>query len=308
MNRHSSSLTGYLAAAFCICVWGTTYISSKILLRVITPVELLLIRFVIGYLVLWIIQPKRLRTESLRDEVRIAACGLTGITLYYLLENVALTFTQASNVGVIIAAAPFFTALLSMLFGDKKRQPPRFYAGFVIAMAGICLLSFGGAAVSFHLKGDFLGFLAAVMWALYSILCRKVYAKGYPVIPTTRRMFFYGILFMIVPVLTMGFHPAPSELLRPVAAANLLFLGVVGCAVCFIAWNYAVRVIGAVKTSIFIYLTPVVTVISSVLLLDEIITVPAAAGIVMTLAGLLMSSDLALPAVKKRKGGLLHES
>ena len=113
MNRHSSSLTGYLAAAFCICVWGTTYISSKILLRVITPVELLLIRFVIGYLVLWIIQPKRLRTESLRDEVRIAACGLT-------VPQAAFALAVLRDIELIDASlSPFRVSLRPM----QKRGP-----------------------------------------------------------------------------------------------------------------------------------------------------------------------------------------
>ena len=130
MNRHSShsaGRTGHIAAFITILIWGTTFISTKVLLRTFTPIEILFVRFLIGYLALWLVRPKRLAPAARKEEWYFAAAGLCGITLYYLCENVALTFTLASNVGVIISIAPFFTALFGCIFLKDKRPSPRFY-------------------------------------------------------------------------------------------------------------------------------------------------------------------------------------
>ena len=112
-NRNGA---GHLAALFTIVVWGTTFISTKILLKDFQPVEILIIRFVIGYLLLLAAKPGIIRLKDKKQEWVFAAAGLCGICLYFLLENIALTYTLASNVGVIISAAPFFTGFLSQIF------------------------------------------------------------------------------------------------------------------------------------------------------------------------------------------------
>ena len=63
---------------------------------------------------------------------------------------------------------------------------------------------------------------------------------------------------------------------------NLLFLGLGASAMCFVTWNFAVKVLGAVKTSVYIYLVPVITVLCSVVVLHETISTRAALGILLT--------------------------
>ena len=96
-----------------ILIWGTTFISTKVLLKAITPIEILFLRFTIGLIVLSLVYPRRLKIKERKQELYFAAAGLCGVTLYYLLENIALTYTFASNVGVIISIAPFFTAVFA---------------------------------------------------------------------------------------------------------------------------------------------------------------------------------------------------
>lgn len=91
---------GHVLAIFTIFIWGTTFISTKILLQAFQPVEILFFRFVMGYILLWIMNPHRLPIKSWKQELTFAGAGLTGMTLYYLMENIALTYSQASNVGV----------------------------------------------------------------------------------------------------------------------------------------------------------------------------------------------------------------
>ena len=285
----NKSAAGHTAALVTILIWGTTFISTKVLLNSFRPVEILLIRFVMGFLALAAVYPHRLKSTGIRQEGYFALAGLCGVCLYYLLENIALTYTLASNVGVIISAAPFFTAILSHIFmkGEDKLKKG-FFVGFVAAMIGICLISFQGTLLEFNPLGDFLALLAALLWACYSVLTRKIAGFGYHTIQTTRRVFGYGIIFMLPALLLFDFHPDYSKFADPVNLLNMLFLGLGASALCFVTWNFAVRKLGAVKTSIYIYLVPVITVGTSVLVLKETVTWITVAGMALTLAGLLL--------------------
>ena len=286
--EHKNTL-GHLAALFTAVVWGTTFISTKVLLRNFQPVEILLFRFVLGFLALGLIYPRRLTGTNLRQELTFAGAGLCGVSLYFLLENIALTYTMASNVGVIISVSPFFTAIFSRMFLKEEPLRANFFLGFLLAIAGIFLISFNGQRLALDPLGDVLALLAALVWAAYSVLTKKIGGYGYHTILTTRRIFFYGILFMLPAVLMMDFRLDLTRLGDPVHLGNLLFLGLGASALCFVTWNFAVKAMGAVKTSVYLYLVPVITVVASGLILRETITPMAGAGTALTLSGLILS-------------------
>lgn len=290
MNK--KTIAGHITALITIVIWGTTFISTKILLADFTPIEILFFRFLLGLLVLIIVYPKRLRLKDKRQEFTFAAAGLCGICLYYLLENIALTYTMASNVGVIISVAPFFTAVLSHVFlKTEEKLKAQFFVGFIVAMTGICLISFSGSELELNPVGDILAIVAAFVWAVYSLLTRKISSYGYNTIQTTRRIFTYGILFMLPFLFVFDFGLDVQKLVKPEYALNLIYLGLGASALCFVTWNYAVKVLGAVKTSVYIYIVPVITVVTSVIVLKEEITRMAAIGIGLTLIGLFLSES-----------------
>ena len=248
---------GHLAALLTIVIWGTTFISTKILLVDFKPVKILFFRFIMGFVVLLVLSPKRLKTKSRKKELTFVLAGLCGICLYYLLENIALTYTLASNVGVIISAAPFFTACAAHLFmkaGEKLHI--QFFAGFIVAMIGIALISFNGQDLALNPLGDLLAVAAAIVWAVYSLLTKKISSFGYPVILSTRRTFFYGILCMIPALFFFDFQPGLSRFTDTTYLFNILYLGLGASALCFVTWNFAVKELGAVKTSVYIYMVP----------------------------------------------------
>lgn len=281
---------GHLAALLTIVIWGTTFISTKILLTDFKPVEILFFRFIMGFLALLIIAPKHLKCNNLKHELTFMAAGLCGICLYYLLENVALTFTMASNVGVIISIAPFFTAMLTHLFiKSEEKLHSNFFVGFAAAMLGIILISFNGLKLELNPMGDILAVAAALVWACYSILTRKVSSFGYSVILTTRRTFFYGIIFMIPTLFFFDFNANFSRFADISNLLNMIYLGLGASALCFVTWNFAVKILGAVKTSIYIYIVPVVTVMTSALILREPITWISVVGTILAIAGLFIS-------------------
>ncbi|WP_342755850.1 DMT family transporter [Kineothrix sedimenti] len=288
--RTNKEIAGHLLAAITVLIWGTTFISTKILLVSFTPIEILFYRFAIGLIALTVVFPYRLKWTRIRQEIFFASAGLCGVTLYFLLENIALTYTLASNVGVIISIAPFFTALLSHRFLGNEKLRINFFIGFVIAMIGIILINFNGSMIlKLNPVGDLLAVIAALVWALYSILTRKISQFGYNTIQTTRRIFLYGILFMLPALFVFPFEWKIEKFTQPIIVFNILFLGLGASALCFVTWNTAVKLLGAIKTSIYIYMVPAITVITSILVLNEIITWIAACGTLLTLAGLFIS-------------------
>lgn len=283
---------GHFTALLTIVIWGTTFISTKILLTDFQPVEILFFRFIIGFLALFIINPHCLKSVSLKQEITFIAAGLCGICLYYLLENIALTYTMASNVGVIISVAPFFTAILAHLFmKSEEKLRANFFIGFAVAMVGIVFISFNGSKLELSPKGDILAILAAFVWACYSILTKKISSYGYPIIATTRRTFFYGILFMIPALFFFDFDVRFTRFTNSTYLLNILYLGLGASALCFVTWNFAVKILGAIKTSVYIYMVPVITVATSVVILHEQITVLSGAGTLLTLVGLFLSES-----------------
>ena len=296
---------GQAAALITILIWGTTFISTKVLLTALSPIEILFLRFVIGYLALWLAAPRRLVLTERKQEGWFAAAGLCGVALYYGFENLALSMTQASNVGVIISIAPFFTVLFSAVFLKQKRPGLRFFLGFLMAMAGIMLISFNRQAVEIHPLGDGLAVIAAMIWAIYCLISRKISELGYNVLLTTRRTFFYGLLLMLPLVMTQ-FSADFQILSEPSVLLNLVFLGLGASALCFVTWNYAVGILGSVKTSVTIYIVPVITAVASAWVLHEPLTPRVILGLGLTLGGLLLSQKINQEKEQKEQNGILE--
>lgn len=289
MDR-KKEITGHLSALITIFIWGTTFISTKVLLEDFSPIEILFLRFTIGFVVLLTVYPHRMRIKERKQELYFAAAGLCGITLYYLLENIALTYTFASNVGVVLSIAPFFTAIFAHFFLAGEKLRPQFFTGFGAAAAGIFLISFNGSSnLQLNPLGDILAVTASMVWAAYSILTKKISSFHYNTIQSTRRIFFYGLVFMIPALLIFGFKPDVSQMVQPLNLFHILFLGLGASALCFVTWNFAVKLLGAVKTSVYIYIVPVITVVTSVIVLKETITGIGVFGILLTLTGLFLS-------------------
>ncbi|MDO5861752.1 MAG: DMT family transporter [Thermoplasmata archaeon] len=283
---------GHLAALITIVIWGTTYISTKLLLEDFEPVEILFIRFVIGFTVLLVVSPHIIRGATRQQELTFVAAGLSGICLYYLLENIALTYTLASNVGMIASITPFFTAIaMRYLLPGEETLRANFFIGFVVALVGIFILSYNGTQLELNPKGDILALLAGVAWAIYSVLTKRISTFGYGTVQVTRRVFLYGILFMIpcLFILPNGWNTA--DLAEPSNLLNILYLGLGASALCFVTWNYAVKRLGAVRTSVYIYIIPVVTVVTSVIVLGEPVTALSLVGILLCFVGLALSED-----------------
>ncbi|WP_459480066.1 DMT family transporter [Clostridium saccharoperbutylacetonicum] len=305
-------IIGNLITLFTMIIWGTTYISTKILLQNLQPMEILFYRFIIAYFILMLIYPKFKKIHSFKEELVFMSAGATGVTLYYLIENVALKYTLASNVGLFSAMAPILTALLSNFFIEHENFEKKLLYGFAISIVGVFLVIFNG---NFILKlnplGDFLAILASFIWAVYSIILKKLNNKyRYNYIYITRKIFFYGVMFMIPLMFALKVNLALEKLIIPNVLFNILFLSLIASALCFITWNIGVSYIGAVKASNYIYIVPLITTVTSIIILKEPITNIVLIGAILILSGLYISQNgiknplkYLNPIIKKIKNG-----
>ncbi len=286
----NDNVKGNLIALFTVMIWGTTFITTKILLDVFAPVEILFTRFLMGLAALYIACPKILKGLGFKKELMLAAAGLCGVTLYYLMENIALSLSYASNVGVLVSISPCITAIGSYLFLKSEKLKAEFFIGFALAITGIALISFNGAEnLGLNPKGDILAVCACFVWSAYSILTKKIGEWNINNVLITRRLFLYGTIFMIPFMIYFGGSLKAELIFNMKYLPSLIYLGVGASAMCFATWNYALKLLGAVKTSIYIYLIPVITVVMSYFVLGETITPMAMGGTLLTLLGLIIS-------------------
>lgn len=268
-------------------IWGTTFVSTKVLIsHGLTPAQIFFCRFLLAYVGIWFVCPRKIFAAKLKDELLMAAAGLTGGSLYFLAENTALGITLASNVSLIICTAPLLTAFLSFLILGTGRPTLRFMAGALTALAGVALVVFNGSFVlELNPLGDFLTLAAALMWAWYSVVMKLLENKYSPSF-ITRKVFFYGLLTILPFVLFSTDRPDFALLQDATVVSNLLFLGLVASLLCYLMWNTAIKQIGIVRATNYIYMTPVVTMATSAIVIGEKITPIAIAGCVFILLGI----------------------
>ncbi|STQ86753.1 DMT family transporter [Helicobacter muridarum] len=279
-------LFGHILAFGSVFFWSSLYVSVKVLLDYLGPLELLVLQFVIGYFLLLIYKPKIVILQF-KTEIWFFLCGLCGITIYNLFLNLAMNHTYASNVSIIIATAPLFTGIFSFIIGIEK--PYRnFFIGFVLSIIGVYLLSFNGA-IHISPYGDMLALVSAIGWGLYAVLVVKIMQVDIHIVLATRKVIFYGIVCMLPSFLFLSFDINVENLMRPDVIANLLFVAVFASGICFIMWNKATKLIGAIRTNIYVYLTPLITIAVSMIVLDERLSILGYLGAFLTLCGVVIS-------------------
>ena len=292
----------YILAAFCILVWGVSFICTKYLLRTFSSLEILILRFVTGYIAFCIISPKPLKTSGIKEELLFMGAGLCGITIYQFVENIAIYFTAANNVSIIVSTCPMFTAIIAAIFLHEKTITKNFVLGFVIAMTGIVLVTLNGSyEFSLSPKGDLLALGSAICWGFYSLFVSKINSLGHGNFASTRRIFFWALIFMI-PLAVYGlvfggkstsinFCPAENTARWSdwKNILNLVILGVFASSLAFVAWNKTCKALGTVKTTAAIYMVCVVTIIFSFIFLGEKISLAGLFGTFLTILGLFIS-------------------
>lgn len=284
----NSNFFYHLVAFVTVAIWGTTFVSTKVLmLNGLSPAQIFTLRFSIAYVLMLCFNHRRLFCDSWKDEVKMALLGITGGSLYFLSENEAMNYTTTTNTSLIVCSCPLFaTLLVRLVYRDSNRINGIQLLGSLLAFVGMIIVVLNGRFV-LHLSpvGDALAFTACICWAIYSLLMKAV-SGDYSAAFITRKVFFYGVLTIIPYYLIIPGFPPLEVFARPQVIGNLLFLGCLASMICFLTWNWCIAKLGAVKATNWVYFNPITTMIFASWVLDEKITPYFLVGAACILAGM----------------------
>lgn len=296
---------GHIVAFLTVAVWGSTFVFTKLLLLSgLSAAQIFTLRFIIAYvsLLLFSLSRKSHRwfADTWRDELLMIGLGLAGGSIYFLTENEAMNYTTTTNTSLIVCLCPLFASALIGAVYKTERLKPLQLLGTLLASIGVIVVVLNGRFV-LHLSpvGDSLALAACLSWAVYSLLMIPA-NRRYDVVFITRKVFFYGLLSMIpyylvfpdtcsnLPEYFSKAFSDGSEIGLSIVA-NLLFLGFIASMLCFVAWNWAMKQIGAVTATNYVYINPVTTIVFAWLILSEHITVFFLIGTVLILFGMYLA-------------------
>ena len=309
MIRHFS---GWFPAAIAIVVWGVTFVSTRMLLADFSALEILVLRFSLAWVALWGIERFRRSANGggRRDEWVFAAMGFTGIVAYQFLENCAIYYTNASNVAILVSFGPIVTALVARAFARGGQLSARLVVGSLVAVCGVVLISFNGI-VEFELRpiGDVMALCAMASWGAYSILLDVANDRGISPFVAIRKAFGWSLVMMVL-LAAWGMTESGICTLDGSFAVifdadvnvqrfaswinwmNIAFLGLLASAASFVLWSAACKTIGVVKTTVLLYLTPIVGVVFAAVFLGEMVTLLEIVGGFVILVGVALATKV----------------
>lgn len=290
MPKTNNNIFYHLVAFLTVAIWGTTFVSTKVLMiNGLSPAQIFTLRFTMAYVLMFCFNHRRLFADSWRDEGLMVLLGITGGSLYFLSENEAMNYTTATNTSLIVCSCPLFATLLVRLVYRSSRIHIMQLTGSLLAFMGMIIVVLNGRFV-LHLSpvGDALAFTACICWAFYSLLMKTMTDK-YSAAFITRKVFFYGVLTIIPYYILVPGVPSMAVLTQPVVVGNLLFLGCLASMICFLTWNWCISKLGAVKATNWVYFNPITTMIFASWVLGEKITIYFLIGAVCILTGMYMA-------------------
>ena len=269
-------------------LWGSSFIAMKIAMREISPLLVVFGRMAVASVVFGLLW-RRLGgfAAGKGDWPWIAFMAFCEPCLYFIFESQALTYTQASQAGMITALLPVMTAVAAALFLKEKLEG-RTMAGLLLAVAGVAVMSVTGEAspaAPRPILGNILEFIAMCCAVGYIITCKRLAVRHKPLYLTAAQCFI-GLLFFS-PALVLAPWP---ERLTPGPALAVVFLGLAVTVVAYGLYNFGVSRAPAAKAAAFINLIPVVTCLLSRFFLDETMTPGQWLGGGTVLAGVALSA------------------
>jgi drug/metabolite transporter (DMT)-like permease len=287
MNRTIVGLISGLTAA---SIWGGMYVVSKVVLEVIPPFSLLATRLILGAATLGVVialrRRSRLTSQQMRDSFLVGVVGY-GVSLGF--QFVGTKLSTASNGALVTSATPAFVLLFApRLLGEKATW--RGVLALAISTLGvIAVIDPRTADLSSSLFLGNLSLLAAALtWALYSVLVRKV-AQSADLVASSAVMLAGGLPTSI---LLGAFEMSRLEVGEITVGiwGGILFLGIISTALAMFLWNYAFATLPAAAASLTFFAQPVVGALLGWLFLGEHITPVFLLGGLLIGVGLVISS------------------
>lgn len=290
-ENQKSNTVGILCAVGCETLYGLSYIFTKQATACASELALLGWRFFLAVLVMSLCVllgfiKVNLKGKPLKPLLLVALCSPC---VYFIAETIGISHTTASESGVFLACIPVASLIASTLILKEKPSKMQLI-GILITLAGVLITVFAvSASSSLSVLGYAFLLVAVVSYALYSVFVDK--AAAYTGAEITYVMLLSGAaLFVLLAVAEAGFHGTLSELVRlPFQESSfliaILYQGI-GCSVlAFFLSNLAISKIGVNRTSSFIGIATVVSILAGALLLKESFTVYQIVGAIVIIAG-----------------------
>jgi drug/metabolite transporter (DMT)-like permease len=286
-------LRANLAMVAIVIFWGISYVSIKVAVVEIPPITMALIRFAIASLMLGIIlhkvEPGKKLDKS--DRLKMVLGGIFGITIYFILENIGVEYTSATNASLIVSVVPVITIILDVVFFHSRISLMKIM-GVIIAVIGSYLAVTANGKVQFD-SGNFLGNIlmlcAMLSWAFFTLVNKSLQEKYSGLFLMTYQTIF-GTLFFI-PLSLLEYKE--WKMFSLTALGNILFLAVFCSVLCYLLYTYALKRLDVALTTIYLNLIPVVGVLSGYLLLNErVLPIQLVGGLITLLAIVIINFEL----------------
>ena len=273
-----------IAVGITLLFWSSAFAGIRAALADYSPKHLVLLRFLVasvvlaGYAVL-----TRMRLPDKRDLPAIFLIGFLGFTVYHVALVYGQVSVTAGAASLLVASAPIFTALLSVIFLHEQLRIWG-WLGIALSFFGVTLIALGeGKGVRFD-PGAFLILLAAVSTAIYFVL-QKPYLRKYSPLELTTYSLWVGTVFMLVFLPGLA-HAVNKSSLH--ATLTVVYLGIFPAAFAYVAWTYVLSRIPASNAVSFLYINPALAIFVAWLWLGEVPTVLSLSGGILAILGVVL--------------------
>jgi len=294
-----SNLPALLSGLAAAAIWGGMYVVSKVVLEVIPPFALLTIRLALGFLVLWLVIAWQGRLSNLprhgfrltrRQFISAFGVGVVGYGVSLGFQFVGTKLSTAANGALVTSATPALVLPFAWLLLKEPVTTRRLAAILVASLGVLAVIDPRSADWSSDL---FLGNLsllgAALTWALYSVLVRKVSSDGVNLLQATA-VFLLGGLPITIPLGAWELSTQGMGQITLAIFGGILFLGIISTAIAMFLWNYAFARLPAATASLTFFAQPIVGALLGWFFLGEQITALFLLGGVLIGAGILISA------------------
>lgn len=290
---HKPSVMPYAALTASVFLWGGSFAAMRQGIGEIGPFGLMSLRSLTAAIVLLPFIPRFIRSLKKSwlpgDGRLLFLTVLLQPCLYFLFESNALSFTTASQAGVVSATVPILTAVGAWLV-LKEPVGKKIIFGMVMAVAGIVIITFGGSPDSGAerpLLGNSLEFLAMICAAGNIVAVRGLSRRYDTWLLTALQIFAGSIFFMpgLIPVINSGIHFADLPWIP------IIYLGTASSIGAFGLYNWGMKHVPAAKASSFINLIPVIAAVGAWFFLGELLNLIQIAGGGVVILGVLLSQE-----------------
>jgi drug/metabolite transporter (DMT)-like permease len=287
MNK---TLIGLLCGLGAASIWGGMYVVSKVVLDIIPPFTLVTLRLLLGALTLTIVLLIRGFPPISRKQVlQVLGVGFVGYGVSLSLQFWGTKLSTAANGSLVTSATPAFVLLFAWMLLGEKITGRRLLALFLATLGVIAVIDPRSAQLNPNL---FLGNLfligAALTWALYSVLVRKVTQTTDVLLFST--IAFLGGLPVTVPASVWELSTVGVGQVTLAVVAGVLFIGIISTALAMVLWNTAFAYVNASLASLTFFAQPVVGTLLGAFFLGETITPLFLVGGLLIGIGIIISS------------------